>query len=105
MILPINSLMLDASADDDLYRGHDQNSQIEKEALTLKIFGVEGDLMRDRQLVSAIYLSPACEPRQQQVHTVRRACSNEVVLIEQSRSWAYETHVSLQYAPELRQFI
>ena len=71
----------------------------------LKIFDVKFHFFRDGQFIAAIDLRPAREARNKFMDASCRSQRNEVILIEQRRAGADETHVAFQNAPELRQLI
>ena len=71
----------------------------------LKIFDVKFHFFRDWQFITAIDLRPAREARNKFMDASCRSQRNEVILIEQRRAGADETHVAFQNAPELRQLV
>lgn len=78
---------------------------VEKEALALYVFAIEGCLHWDFKLVAAINLSPAGQTHRYIVCTVLVAFCNQVVLVPQSRARADDAHGPFENIEHLREFI
>ena len=87
--------MRDAFSAEDLHEGQPKNLQVEAEGSLMKILHIIGHLLWDRQLIASIDLGPACQPRSQHLDSLRRAESDQIILIEERRSRP-DLQVSLQ---------
>ena len=71
----------------------------------LHIFAVKGGLDRYLQLVAAIDLRPAGQPRKYVVGSVLVALRNQVILIPEGRPRPDNAHISQQDIDNLRQLV
>ena len=78
---------------------------VEKEALALYVFAVEGCLHGDFQFVATVDLRPAGQAHGHVVGTVLVAFFNQVVLVPQRRTRADDAHGPFENVEHLREFI
>jgi hypothetical protein len=79
--------------------------EIEHHRPTLQVFSIEFYFFCNGKLVAPIDLSPAGDSRPESVDPGLTAQVNKIVLIEQGRTRADETHVADQDTPELWNFV
>ena len=79
--------------------------QVERKGSMVEIILVKGDFYRDRQVVPAVYLRPAGDARHEQMNALASSQFDEVVLVEKRRPRPDKSHVPLQDAEQLRQFV
>ena len=94
-----------AVASHDLEGSQPNDTEIEPEALSLKIFDVESNFFRNGQFIPTVDLRPSGQTWLQFVNARLGSQGNQVILIEQGWTRAYKTHVADQYTPKLRQLI
>lgn len=90
---------------DDLLGSHKQDVYVEAERATFEIFDIEFYLLWNRQFVPAIDLRPSRQSGQELVDTMGGAQLYQIILIVECRPWPDETHLPLENAPELWQFV
>ena len=78
---------------------------VEKEALALYVFAVEGRLHGDFEFVAAVDLRPAGEAHGHVVRAVLVAFFNQVVLVPQRRARTNDAHGPFENVEHLREFI
>jgi hypothetical protein len=71
----------------------------------MQILIIKLDLDRDRQLISAVYLSPAGQPRHENMNASLSSERDKIILIKQGRARSNKTQVVRKNAPQLRQFV
>ena len=79
--------------------------QVKRKRAVVEIIFVKFDLDGNRQVVPSIYLRPARDARFEVVNAMKSSQFDQIVLIKKSWPWAHETHVPLDDAKQLWQFI
>ena len=102
---PLHRSVANAARADHIYYRHQQDLQIEHQRPPLDIGAVEGNLFGYGQVIAAIHLRPAGDAGHQCIHPRFSSQPDEIVLVEQGRSWSDKCHMANQHAPELRDFI
>lgn len=78
---------------------------VEKEALALYVFAVEGRLHGDFEFVATVDLRPTGQAHRHVVGTILVAFFNQVVLVPQRRTRANDAHGPFENVEHLRKFI
>jgi hypothetical protein len=88
------SSMGDAFAADNFVNGHSKNLEIKPKGTGVHVLTIQANLLRNRQIVTAIHLRPAGDPWDESIDAMLFPEGDQVLLVKQSRTRPYDAQIA-----------